>query len=127
MIRQHLVNRRRWLSTFMRITFIALALAATSLSPATAADLAEQVHSLRKVPADSAFYSASLRLKEQWDAFVESKAYSKLLEIPLIQLAKMQVGFQWQQSTEPTITQIREYIESPAGRDAVAVLKEMFS
>ena len=89
--------------------------------------MAEQAHSLRQVPADSAFYSSSLRLKEQWDAFVGSKAYAKLLEIPLVQLAKMQVGFQWQQSSEPTIAQVREYVESPAGKDAVAVLKEMFS
>jgi hypothetical protein len=79
------------------------------------------------VPADSAFYTASLRTKEQWDAFLGSKAYGKLMEIPLIQLAKMQVAFQWQQSNEPTVAQVREYIQSPAGQDAVAVLKEMFS
>ena len=68
-----------------------LALVAANRLPAQAADLAEQAHSLRKVPADAAFYSSSLRLKEQWDAFVGSKAYGKLMEIPLVQLAKMQV------------------------------------
>ncbi|HEX4413972.1 MAG TPA: hypothetical protein VH107_10125, partial [Lacipirellulaceae bacterium] len=94
---------------------------------ARAADLAEQAHSLRKVPADSAFYTASLRFKEQWDIFRDSKAFSKLMEIPLIQLAKMQVTFQWQQASQPIVAQVREYIESSAGQDAVGVLHEMFS
>ena len=91
------------------------------------AQLADQAHSLRKVPADAAFYSASLRLKEQWDTFLSNRAYGKLMEIPLIQLAKMQVTFQLQQSNEPAVAQLREYFESPAGQDAVAVLHEMVS
>ena len=105
------------------VALFALALVAANRLPARAADLAEQAHSLRKVPADAAFYSSSLRLKEQWDTFIESKAYAKLMEIPLVQLGKMQVGFQWQQSNEPPIAKFREYIQSPAGQDAVAVLK----
>lgn len=95
--------------------------------PACAADLAEQAHSLRKVPADSAFYSASLHMKEQWDAFLKSNAYGKLMQVPVLQLGKMQATFYWQQSTDPTITQLREYIDSPAGEDAVAVIQEMMS
>lgn len=92
-----------------------------------AADLAEQAHSLKKVPADAAFYSVSLRMKEQWDVFRNSKAYGKLMEIPLIQLAKMQLSFQWQQNNAPPIAKVREYFESAAGQDAVSVLKEMWS
>ena len=116
-------------SSFARTALAVLALFATMIASrrTAAADLAEHAHSLRKVPADAAFYSANLRIKEQWDAFVASKAYAKLMEIPLFQLAKMQVTFQWQQSTEPTIVEVREYFESPAGQDAVAVLKEMFA
>jgi hypothetical protein len=94
---------------------------------ANAADLAEQADSLRMVPADAAFYSASLRLREQLDVLVESKAYAKLLEIPLVQLAKMQVAFQWQQSPDPNVTKAREYVQSPEGQEVLAVLKEMFS
>src|SRR4051794_3743806 len=94
---------------------------------ALAADLAEQAHSLRQVPADAAFYSASLRFKEQWHTFIDSKAYGKLMEIPVIQLAKMGATFQWQQANQPVVAQVREYIESPAGQDAVGVVKEMFS
>jgi len=117
-------------ASLTRITIILLMAAACGSVGATtgyAADLAEQAHSLRKVPADASFYSASLRLKEQWDAFRGSKAYAKIMEIPLVQLGKMQAGFQWQQSNEPQVVQIRDYIQSPAGKDALAVLREMFS
>jgi hypothetical protein len=114
----------------LRGTFVALAMLAFAgllLEHARGADLAEQAHSLRKVPADVSFYSASMRLKEQWHNFLSSKAYAKLMEIPLVQVAKMQISYQWQQSEEPTISKFRDYFESPAGKDGVAVLKEMFS
>jgi hypothetical protein len=94
---------------------------------ARGADLADQAHSLRSVPADTAFYSASLRLKEQLDKFLASRSYAKLMEIPLVQLAKMKIQFDYQQSPQPTIAKVREYFESPVGRDSIAVLKEMFS
>lgn len=114
----------------IRTTFVALATFAFAnvlLANARAAELAEQAHSLKKVPADASFYSANLRFKEQWHSFVESKAVAKLMEIPLFQMAKMQVTYQWQQSEEPTIAKVREYVQSPTGQDAVAILKEMFS
>ena len=113
-----------------RTTFVALATLAFAnclLVNARGADLAEQAHSLKKVPADASFYSASMRFKEQWHLFLESKAYAKLMEIPFVQIAKMQITFQWQQSEAPMIAKVREYVQSPAGQDAVAVLKEMFS
>src|SRR3954469_5420189 len=113
-----------------RITLIAfvIALGASCTSQTgQAADLAEQAHSLRKVPADATFYSASLRLRDQWHVFKDSKAYAKLMEIPLIQFAKMQVTFQWQESEQPTLAKVREYVQSSTDQDGAAVLKEMFS
>jgi hypothetical protein len=115
------------------VRFCQLVMAATAVCIlvgvriASAADLAEQAHSLRQVPADAAFYSASLRFKEQWHTFVDSKAYGKLMEIPVIQLAKMGATFQWQQANQPVVAQVREYVESLAGQDALGVVKEMFS
>lgn len=94
---------------------------------AQAADLAEQAHSLRQVPADAAFYSSTLRLKEQWEIFTESKAFAKLMEIPFVQIAKMQITYQWQQQQAPPVAKFREYMQSDAGQDAIAVLSEMFS
>jgi hypothetical protein len=105
-------------------TLIAL-LVCTSRLPA--ASLAEQARSLRMVPADAAVYSASLRVKEQFDILFDSEAFDKLLEIPVIQMVKMQVTFQWQAANIPQIKQVKDYVESPEGQEAVALLKEMFS
>jgi hypothetical protein len=127
MARQLGSSRRIWLVRTALAALATLLLASVPLVGANAAGLADQAHSLRKVPADAAFYSASLRLREQWDAFMSSKAYSRLMEIPLVQFAKMQIQFQWQQSEEPNVAKFRDYIQSPAGQDGVAVLKEMFS
>jgi hypothetical protein len=124
----HLTSRRLGIHVVPAlIAVLPLVLVLLARQPGCAADLAEQAHSLRMAPADAAFYSASLRLKEQFDVLVESKAYAKLLEIPLVQLVKMQVAFQWQQSPEPTVAKFREYVQSAEGQEAVAVLKEMFS
>ena len=97
-----LTNRTVPTSRFVRPAILAIVAVAASSQSARAADLAEQAHSLRQVPADAAFYSASLRLREQWHVFTGSKAYGKLMEIPLVQLGKMQATFQWQQTNEPT-------------------------
>jgi hypothetical protein len=127
MKRQLGISQRVWIARNI-LTALAILGCALGLSKGTsAADLAEQAHSLRKVPADASFYSATLRLKEQWHIFLESKAYAKLMEIPFVQVAKMQIGYQWQQSEEPHVAKFREYVQSPAGQDAVGVLKEMFS
>jgi hypothetical protein len=120
-------NRRTSFARVAMIFAVMMTSIAASRLPVRGAELAEQAHSLTKVPADSAFYSSTLRIKEQVDAFVESKAYAKLMQIPLVQTMKMMAVFQLQQSPQPAIAQIREYLESPAGKDAVALVHEMFS
>src|SRR3954471_12637014 len=122
------LSNSRHVSAHNALIAFVIALGASCTSQTgQAADLAEQAHSLRKVPADATFYSASLRLRDQWHVFKDSKAYAKLMEIPLIQFAKMQVTFQWQQSEQPTVAKIRDYVQSSTGQEGVAVLKEMIS
>src|SRR4051812_23896949 len=120
-------SQHNWLIRTLFVALATFAVANVLPADARAADLTEQAHSLKKVPADASFYSANLRFAEQWHTFIQSKAYAKLMEIPLFQMAKMQVTYQWQQSEEPTIAKVREYVESPTGKDAVGILKEMFS
>ena len=79
------------------------------------------------MPVDAAFYSASLRLKEQLDIFLESKTYQRLNEIGLVQIGKVQLMLLWQQAAMPQVAEFRQYVESPEGQDAVALLKDMFS
>jgi hypothetical protein len=127
MLRQPCHSRRVFVDRTLAIAVATLVLFTAKSASVRAADLAEQAHSLKKVPADVSFYSANLRLKEQWDLFVASKAYRKLLEIPAIQMAKIQIEFQWAQSEQPVVTRFRDYMQSQPGQDALAVLGEMFS
>jgi hypothetical protein len=124
---QPCTSQRNWLIRFVLVAFATLLLADVLPTHVRGAELAEQAHSLKKVPADASFYSANLRFKEQWHLFVGSKAYAKLMEIPLVQMGKMQITYYWQQSEEAHIAKFREYIQSQTGQDAVALLKEMFS
>jgi hypothetical protein len=114
--------KHRWFCILL--TLVAICLSATR-SPA--AELVEQARSLRMVPADAAVYSVSLRIKEQFDILLESEAFDRLMEIPVIQMIKMQATFQWQAATLPQVAQVKEYIESPEGKEAIELLKEMFS
>jgi hypothetical protein len=112
------------------LILVSLALLTTAfaaLPRCLAAELVDSAKSLRFAPADVAFYSASLRLEEQFDLFLGSRAYERLMQVPVVQLAKMQVAFQWQQSPEPTIAKVREYFQSPDGKQSAAILKEMFA
>jgi hypothetical protein len=124
----HSLHQRRSIWIYAVIfTVVVSASVGIAAQPIHAAELAEQAHSLRAVPSDAAFYSASLRLKEQLDIFLASKAYQRLMEIPIVQLGKMQLMFQWQQAAVPQVAQFKQYVDSPEGQDAIALLKDMFS
>jgi hypothetical protein len=111
----------------MFVTAVAL-LSLLAICPAApAADLAEQAKSLRMVPADAAYYSATLRLKEQFETFRKSNAYEGLMEIQMVQFVKGQIQFQWQQAQLPYVKEFREYVESDEGQEVIAVVQEMFA
>ncbi|HEX2473472.1 MAG TPA: hypothetical protein VHK01_01930 [Lacipirellulaceae bacterium] len=109
---------------YVLLTLIALLVCTLRLP---AANLAEQARSLRMVPADAAVYSVSLRIKEQLDIFLDSEAFDRLMAIPVIQLVKGQVTFQWQQAAIPQIKPVKDYFDSADGQETIALLKEMFS
>lgn len=128
------MTRHAWLTSHAArksrrafVTLLFVTFSTVSGSRARAADLIEQAHSLRTVPADVAFYSASFRLKEQLDIFRASNTYNRIMQIPVVQMAKLQAQFQWEQSQEPAIARFREYFNSAEGQEVVAELKEMFS
>ena len=122
-----IVTSRGMWSRRLLLLVVASVAAVSSATATKASELTEQAHSLRLVPADAAFYSVSLRLREQLDNFLASNTYHKLLEIPVLQIAKMQVEIQWEQAAIPQVAMLKDYISSPEGSETVAVLKEMFS
>jgi hypothetical protein len=102
-------------------------LGGASGSRTLAEGLADQAHSLRTVPANAAFYWANLRLKEQLDLFLDSNAYRRLMEIPILQIGKGQLEFHWRQSPQPIIARFREFFNSAEGQETLALIKEMHS
>ena len=66
---EHLRSRFRLLTIAVLTSFSVLVLPQPFVRGES---LTEHAHSLRAVPADIAFYSASLRLKEQLDSLLES-------------------------------------------------------
>ncbi len=81
-----------------------LAACALLLAAAAPARAAGPVPSLDIVPADAAFYSVSLRNREQFDAVVNSNAFAKIMALPYV---KMGLGFLQMQAAQP---------DSPMGR-----------
>lgn len=87
---------------------------------------AEAPKSLDMVPADVAFYSASLRLREQFDAFVNSNAYAKLKEMPVVQMGMAMLEEQWNSPFGPG-AQLKQALEQPENKQLVEVLKDAVS
>lgn len=79
---------------FRRSSTVAAAfLAAAMLVSATAlpAEPLRESSGLKWAPADASFYFSLMRLREQYDAFVGSKAAARLMEIPVVQLTVSQI------------------------------------
>jgi hypothetical protein len=82
---------------------------------------------LKFVPEDVAFYSASLRLREQYDAFVNSKAFAKLMEIPSIQMGLGMAQGMWMNPPNEQARIAKEALEKPENKELVAMLADAVS
>lgn len=103
----------------------AVAVVAAAMMPAATAS-AQTPKSLELVPADVAFYSASTRLREQYDAFVASNAFAKLQEMPVIQMGWQMFQQQWNNPTGD-FAQFKAMYEQPENQQLVALLIDAFS
>jgi hypothetical protein len=92
---------------------------------AMAADMRDHAESLKAVPADAAFYAAWLDGEEQWKSITQTKAWKKLVSIPVVQMGWMQVETQWQFPTQPELVQFKKWFDSEEGKDVFALAKEM--
>jgi hypothetical protein len=89
---------RRWL--------LAALLGAVLMPAVHAQEGKTDVASLKDVPADAAYYGATLRAKEQIDIVAKSKAWKKFIGLPGIQLA-------WQAAGIRVKSQYDEFIKDP--------------
>jgi hypothetical protein len=110
---------RRWLLA---------ALLGTVLAPAArAADLDKlDVPSLKEIPADAAFYSTSLRIKEQIDIVANSKAWKKLVGLPGVQFGWQMLRNQMNKPGGP-LEKYEEFVKEPENKQLVELLGDMFS
>ena len=110
------------LRTRLLAAFAVLVVAAV---PATTVS-AQAPKSLDVVPADVAFYSASLRLREQYDAFVASNAFAKLKDMPIVQMG-WQMFQQQLNDPEGDFAQFKQMYEQPENKQLVELLIDAFS
>jgi hypothetical protein len=82
--------------------------------------------SLDLVPADASFYSGSLRLKEQADILLQSKAWARLLEMPAVKMALGMAKAELEKPGGPK-EQLERSLENPDNQRLLELLKDMAS
>jgi hypothetical protein len=114
----------RWVRFSILAALAALTLALSR--PAAAGDLAKLDTSLKLIPADAAFYSSMLRNREQFDAVKNSKAWARIVAMPVVQygLAKYHERLE---DPSTVLAQVHAMLTGPDNRDTVKLLKEMVS
>ncbi len=80
-------------------------------------------NSLDFIPADAAFYSSSLRLQQQVDILLKSKAWATLMGMPSLQLGI--AGAQMQMNTAGgPMQQYQEWYKQPENQELIELLKD---
>ncbi len=104
----------------------ALALAMLiSIPPQLARGAEKPAGSLEFVPADASFYSASLRLKEQFDIARQSKAWKRFQKIPIVQMGWQMM--QAQLTPNSPLDMAQQMLELPENQQLVGLLGDMVS
>jgi hypothetical protein len=104
---------------------LAALLAGSLVAPARAADATTDT-SLPLIPANAAFYGASLRNREQIEACAKSKAWARISALPLYKAAVKRLQQEYNED-EGKLAPLRKWMEQEANRDLVALLTEAVS
>jgi hypothetical protein len=117
------LHGRRRPRSYVVITLVGLL--AALVQPARAADATQVAGSLRWIPADAAYYSASLHSREQWNAIQQSRAWTKLKALPLVQTARQKIEAEWKEDGQ--LAPLYQFYQQPENRQLVEMLGDMFS
>lgn len=93
-------------------------------APARPADL-DQVGSLKWIPSDAAFYSSSLRGREQIEIIAGSKAWAKLQALPMVQMGKQMLAAQLQ-NPPPQFAPVLDWYNQKENQELLGLLGDMF-
>jgi hypothetical protein len=94
---------------------------------AEAADRKKLDCSLKWIPADAAFYSAMLRNREQIEIVRNSKAFAKLMDMPVVKEAFKKFEKAAADDPESPAAKFQEGINNPLVQDLLGLLADMFS
>jgi hypothetical protein len=83
--------------------------------------------SIRLIPADAAFYGASLRNGEQLKIIAESNAWKKLMDMPSVQMGLGMLKDQMENGDNEQAAQAKAMLENPQVKDLLGLLADMFS
>lgn len=83
--------------------------------------------SLGLIPADAAFYSATLRNREQFDAVANSKTWARITKLPFYQMAVQHFKKQYEEGDDPFLASFRQWMKQPENRDLVDLLTDAVS
>jgi hypothetical protein len=77
------------------------------------------------MPAKTAMFVSMLRNREQFDRLVNSKAFARIKELPIVQQAMQKMHEQWEE--EPNFEPIREFLASSENRQLKEVIVDALS
>lgn len=83
--------------------------------------------SIRLIPADAAFFGASLRNGEQIKIVAESTAWKKLMNMPSVQMGLGMLKDQLDNEDNEQAAQAKAMLENPQVKDLLGLLADMFS
>jgi hypothetical protein len=110
------------LPTRLRLVAVALLLAVTAATSGRADELAGGAAAV--VPADAAFLSATLRVREQYDRFVNSNAYAALRKLPAVRRALDSLEEQRSMPGSP-FSMVETFMQLPENEQALELLADM--
>lgn len=82
--------------------------------------------SIRLAPVDADFYSATYRMKEQWESFVAGPVAKKFMALPVVQENFSTFLEQWQ-NREGNVANIRAVWENPNAKEAIQFATDLMS
>lgn len=108
----------------MRLKALVAVLIVGSLGMARADDPAKLDCSLKHVPADALFYSSSMRMGEQIDMFLKSKAYAQLRALPAAKFAFQYLHAEMSKPGNPA-GQILQFFHAPENQELTSTLLDL--
>ena len=124
-------NRGRWLALFV---FLPLLFAPPLVAGKASAEKVTKLgaeNSLKTgtamgfVPFDVAFHHSSMRMKEQLDWLLKTKAFAKVRELPMVKEAIEKIHHEWQNNKD--FTAARRFLQVKENQQLVAMLGDMVS